>query len=188
MVSILSMKRVSYLPKEQLHASKAWKIFNLPELDGTRKIMRLMFQAEKFLDDSPTAQLHALDNEEHSNLAGELPVNPQLHACIDCVRLVLEEKNNNSEDTAHPSKKIHSLNGAIYQSPMEKAAHIGLKYPELGELFTRYFKTHEKEVQFLDNNPEVRENAYNRAVTKNNNPYRDKYASQYTAAQLDMWR
>lgn len=184
------MKRVSYLPQEQLHASKAWKVYNLSDIDPTRKLMRLICMIEDRLNKSETAEKNNLKDAKLSDLATELTENTYVHACIDCVRKVLEhaDPDPKSTETAFPSHQIASLDGNIHQSPMEKAAHVGLVYPEMGELLTRYMTTHQKRLEFFENHPHVREEAYTKVVRKNSNPYYDQYAKNYTRDQLDLWR
>lgn len=180
------MKRVAYLAPVQLHASKAWKVFQLSNLDGTRKIMRLLYTLDDCIKNSPTAAQNNLQDSKKSDLATELSSNIEAHACIDCIRKTLDGSSDPASDnTVIAWKRIPSLDGKISQSPMEKAAHLELDYPELGELLTRYLSTHEKRLEFLKNNPQIRENAYQTVTRKNAGK---DYSKGYTREQLDMWR
>lgn len=176
------MKRVPYLAQEELRKTAAWQILRDPSLDadGTRKAMRLIHCMEQAIKKSPSAEKNHLHIIGFSDLKTELTENVELHAGIDCLRIALKATNPEADKTVFPSREIPSKDKRFSLSPLQYAEHLTEKYPQLGQLLTRYLTTHEKTLEYKKEQAQI--------ASKHKRYDNTDYARYYTPAELDAWR
>lgn len=146
------MGGISYLDDKTLHKTVAFRVYSTPATDPTRLFMRLMNHAAKSLKESPRVSFDIFGKQAGPvNLVNEARQNLELHASIDCARLLLKNIHSN---IVEPNLVVVSLNKMDQRTPLEHADKWAEKCPELGTFFKNHLTTHQKRLDYKRNHPE----------------------------------
>ncbi len=138
-------KRLAFMEEAERMTAKAFWVWSEPQVDPTRRFMRLMYYAKKSLDDSPTVPRNLFEALPF-DLLDEAKHNKELHANMDFMRLMLKEK---SYYVVEPETRIARADGKSPTSPLEYAQELGKDYPPLEKWLTEKLLQQQKKLLYF---------------------------------------